>query len=366
MYWDYAATTPVKPEVVEAMMPYLKENWYNPSAAYEPAMQVRRDVEAARARIAQEINADPDEIYFTSSGSEANSWVLQSFGSRNIVITSTIEHHSIEQYKNQKYLTKVPVDDCGLLDLDLLHQSVQQPLGVGILASVQMANNEIGAIQNYETIASIVHINNGFFHTDAVQAFGKIPVDVKKMGIDMLSASGHKIGAPKGIGFLYVRRGIPFSPMILGSQELGMRGGTENVPYIIGMAKAVDLIDYTVQERLKEKYEYMVGKALKFATMNKAPAGHQLYNILSMTIDAEVDGNMLLGMLHDRGQFVSAGSACMAHNPEPSHVLKAIGLTDEEASRTLRISLSDNVTYEDIDKLLADIQDCIEFLKGWT
>ena len=361
MYWDTAATTPVKPEVLEAMMPYFTDKWYNPSAIYEPAREIRRDIDNARKVIAKSINANPDEIYFTSGGSESNSWVVNS--DYWFFITSPIEHHSIDSSVHRGGKTLIT-------DVNGIISYAKQPepeYASNSIVSVIMANNEIGTIQNIKELAKYAHEQNLLFHTDAVQAYGKIPIDVKELDVDALSVSGHKIGAPKGIGFLYIKNNVKdlFVPMIYGSQERDRRGGTENVPYIMGLAKAVELIDYSKQDYFKEIYEYAVEECQDFATVNGHPT-QRLYNILSLTIKEPIDGQQLIGLLHDQGEYVSAGSACNAYSPEPSHVLKAIGLSDEEASRTIRISFPDNVDKGDINRLFENIRQNVQILKMMT
>ena len=356
MYWDYAATTPVKPEVLAAMMPYFTDKWYNPSAIYEPAKEVRRDIDKARAIIAKSINAEPEEIYFTSGGSESNSWIINELNLAGFKLsTSFIEHSSIMESNCQKEFNIC--DLYGQINLNPDSNPTASPF-----VSIQFANNEIGTIQDIKQIAKRVHENYQVLHTDAVQAYGKIPIDVKDMGIDMLSASGHKIGAPKGIGFLYVDKNGALYPMIYGSQNFGMRGGTENVPYIMGLARAVELIDYSIQDKLKPIYEYAAQQAKSFARVNGHPL-KRLYNILSLTINEPIDGKALIGLLHEQGEYVSAGSACNAGSNKPSHVLKAIGLTDEEAQRTIRVSFDENVSKSDIDRLFTTIKQDIELLK---
>lgn len=355
MYWDSAATTPVKPEVLKAMMPYFVDKWYNPSAIYEPAKQVRRDIEKARKIIADSINADPEEIFFTSGASESNSWILNNF---NHIKTTNTEHHSIDVlYGNSE--DNLKVDSYGVIqDFNIQPNSAFE----AALVTVHLANNEIGTIQ---PIKELVEKNPRFyFHVDATQAYGKIPIDVEDLGIDFLSASGHKIGAPKGIGFLYARKTAQnyLEPMIYGSQEFGKRGGTENVPYIIALAEAVNAIDYLKQERFKQFYEYAVKQSADWATPNGHPT-NRLYNIISLTIKQPINGQALIALLHDQEEYVSAGSACTAYDNKPSHVLRAIGLSEEEATRTLRISFPDDVTKKDIDQLFKKIQQNIEILK---
>ena len=369
MYWDMAATTPVKPEVLIAMMPYFIDRWYNPSAIYEPAREIRRDIEQARSIVAESINAEPEEIFFTSGGSEANIWALNGFRK---YIVSNLEHHSIESYMQllstcqvdrNSSVRVVSNDRLGrivLINLIQLALTQENP----DIVSIQMANNEIGTIQDIKGLAEIVHESGALFHTDAVQAFGKILIDVKDLGVDMMSVSGHKIGAPKGIGFLYISNKINkgISPLITGSQEFGLRGGTENVPYIIGLAKAVELIDLTEQKCFKELYDYAVESAKDFATPNGHPE-KRLYNILSLTMKDQIDGRILIGLLHDQGHYVSAGSACNSHSNKPSSVLKAIGLSEDEATRTIRISFSEKTTKKDVDDLFTAIRQDLELVK---
>lgn len=361
MYWDYAATTRPKTDVVDAMMPYFKTQWLNPSSIYEPAREVKRDIENVRAKIAQFINAEPEEIYFTSGGSESNSWVFNGFSrirEWGQICTTQLEHHSIQdaiKVLNKCYYEFEPVDKYGRVHPIFLPNDD--------FISIQMANNEIGTIQNIKKLVQDARSENPnvLFHTDAVQAFGKIPIDVKDLDVDYLSASGHKIGTPKGIGFLYMRKRKELPPMIYGTQERGYRGGTENVPYIIGLGKALDLVNLYDYE-LKCKYEYAKKQFESIATFNGDPE-NRLWGIMSVTIKEDIDGDMLLHLLQERGQLVSAGSACNAYSPEPSPVLKAIGLTDEEAKKTIRISFNNLVKDDEIDWLVKDIKDCIDFLK---
>ena len=248
-YFDAAATTQVDTEVYNAMQPYFASKYYNPSSLYSKSKEIKKDIDNARHIIANSINAKDNEICFTSGGSESNCWAIQGFCKRHphtCVLTSELEHHSIIECCNDlssgNSVVYINVNTDGTIDLvdlknALKHFSKYYP----ILVSIQLANNEIGTIQDIKTITEIVHKYNAVLHCDATQAYCHIPIDVKELGIDMLTASGHKINTPKGIGFLYIRSGIDISPMIYGSQENGMRGGTENVPYIIGLAKAVEL-----------------------------------------------------------------------------------------------------------------------------
>lgn len=363
MYWDNAATTKPKQEVIDAMMPYFTEKWYNPSSVYEVAREVRRNVEHAREIVASSINAEPEEIYFTSGGSEANNWILEHYGYLPMR-RSTIEHSSIAEMTS--WVGEIPVDETGKIDVEEFKKQVANDWFSNV-TSIQLANNEIGTIQDVKTLVALAHENNVKIHTDAVQAYGKIPIDVKDLDVDFLSASGHKIGAPKGIGFAYVKSGLEenMTPFIAGTQERGFRGGTENVPYIIGLATAVELMQNgldTRQDYYKEFYNYLAEKVASFATLNGHPTD-RLYNIVSLTINEAIDGQQLLGLLHDQGHYVSAGSACNAYSNEPSHVLKAIGLSDEAATRTIRISFGDDVNKNDIDELVNVIRQNVEILK---
>lgn len=362
MYWDYAATTKPKSEVINAMKPYFQYKWFNPSSIYEPALEGRRDIEKVREQVAKFINAEPDEIYFTSGGSESNSWVFNGFYKQcewGQICTTVIEHHSIQEavkWLNKCYYEFEPIDGFGRVRPIFLPNDD--------FVSIQMANNEIGTIQDIKKLVQAAKAENPnvLFHTDAVQAFGKIPIDVKDLDVDYLSASGHKIGTPKGIGFLYMRKGKELPPIIYGSQERGFRGGTENVPYIIGFGKAIDLVNFNDNNKLKSLYEYAKQKLEPIASFNGDPQ-NRLWNVMSATIKEDINGDMLLGLLHGKHQYVSAGSACNAHSPEPSYVLKAIGLSDEEARRTIRISFYETMHNDEIDWLVKDIKDCIDFLK---
>lgn len=376
IYLDNAATTKPKQEVIDAMMPYFTDMWQNPSALYSGANKVKKDIESARQTIGDFINANGKEIYFTSGGSESNCWAIQGFvnrchrkGNPPAIITSVIEHKSVLDCVDNMNadVHYVPVDNEGFVDTNVL-ETLLRHVSRGdkeILVSIQFSNNEIGTVQNIQDIARLVHRYNAVFHTDAVQAFGKIPIDVRQLGVDMLSASGHKIGAPKGVGFLYVKDSIEVDPLIYGSQMDGMRGGTENVPYIIGMAKAVDIIKnfdvdkfayvHSVSARVIESL-HGIGCSFNGSFFNKLP------HIISATLPQNVTGEALIYMLDMSNIHISAGSACNSHSTEPSHVLKAIGLTDKEAARTIRISLSDDTTIDELETFLIEIQKQIKLL----
>lgn len=378
IYLDEAATSKPKQEVIEAILPYFKDKWYNPSSLYKPATDVKKDVDNARKVVANFINANPEEIFFTSGGSESNCWVIQGFinycvreGVKPIIITSNIEHKSI-----LKCIDDFRVDVCfigvnkqGVVDKDRLrtilkNNTVRDLKYKRILVSIQYANNEIGVVQNISEIAKIVHRYNAILHTDAVQAFARIPIDVKD-GIDLLSASGHKIGTPKGIGLLYKREGIKIKPLIYGSQMDGMRGGTENVPYIIGFAKAVELTNTDFKKRVHQNNirNYFIAKLKqRFKCKINGSEHHRLPNNINVTFPQNISGEALIYMLDMCGIYISAGSACNSYSSQPSHVLKAIGLSDEEIMRTIRITLPDNITLNDIDRVVYEMEKQIKLL----
>lgn len=380
VYLDSAATTRVKQEIVEAMMPYLTEQYYNPSSLYSPATKIKEDIERARKIVGNFIKANGDEIYFTSSGSESNCWAISGFchywnslNVRPVIITSTIEHKSIMECVKHMIadVYYVDVNEYGLIKLDVLSELLNSVSlwGLPLLCSFQLSNSEIGSVQDIKRISNIVWKHNGLLHVDAVQAFGQIPINVNEMGIDMLSVSGHKIGCPKGIGFLYIKKGTVISPMIYGSQMDAMRGGTENVPYIIGMAKAVELCENSSLENIKllelsDKQSYFMKRLIKdFGCKINGSITNRLINNISVTFPQNISGESLLYLLDMSNIFISTGSACNSKSITPSYVLKAIGLTDDEAMRTIRISLSDDITYEDIDYVIAEINKSLKLIE---
>lgn len=382
-YLDNAATTKPKKEVVEAMLPYLTDEWHNPSSLYSEATKVKGKIEEARKIVADFIGAESNEIYFTSGGSESNCWVIQGFvnecwskGFTPTIITSKIEHKSVldcvENMMADKYY--IGVNDKGLIDVEELNKILiefsalreSEIIDNELLVSIQFANNEIGTVQNIKEIAKLVHKYGGLFHTDAVQAFGHLPIDVTELGIDMLSASGHKIGAPKGVGFLYKKNNVNIKPLIYGSQMDGMRGGTENTPYIIGMAKAVELCDLKFRHFITMcvHRNYLINRLVKEfnCKLNGCIATPRLPNNVNVTFPQNITGESLLYMLDMSGIKVSTGSACNSKSIEPSKVLKAIGLNDSEAMRTVRFTLSNDINDSDIDKVIEEIDKSIKVL----
>lgn len=377
VYLDAAATTKVKKEVVESILPYLTEQYYNPSSLYGSAAKIKEDIEGARKIVGDFINAAGDEIYFTSSGSESNCWAISGFCHywnalkvRPVVITSTIEHKSVLECVKDMIadVYYVDVDKNGLIKLEILSELLNDVYlwGLPLLCSFQLASNEIGTIQDIKKISTIIRQHGGLLHVDGVQAFGQIPIDVDEMGIDMLSVSGHKISAPKGIGFLYIRKGAAISPMIYGSQMEGKRGGTENVPYIMGMAKAVELCDIS-ENKIREMYskrDYFIGcLEAKFGCKLNGHCSQRLPNNINVTFLQNITGESLLYCLDMSGIQVSVGSACNSKSIEPSYVLKAIGLTNEDAMRSIRITISGDVTYEQIDYVIDEIDKAIKLIE---
>lgn len=380
IYLDNAATTKPKAEVVISMLPYLIWKWQNPSSLYSPSTEIKKEVEKARETVGKFIGASSKEIYFTSCGSESNCWAIQGFvnwclrhDKRPVVITSTIEHKSIVECVGDLQTTAyfVNVDSSGFINMDELQTVLKECSKMKynkILVSIQYANNEIGTIQKAKEIADLTHKYGGVFHTDAVQAFGHIPIDVELEHIDMLSASGHKIGTPKGVGFLYKKTVIDINPIIYGTQMDGLRGGTENVPYIIGMAKAVELLGSTRDLIIRNSHidilrDYMIDRFQSgFGCKLNGAISSRLPNNINVTFPSGVTGESILYTLSLSNIFISTSSACNSHSVVPSHVLKEIGLTDEEAMRSIRISLPENISRENIDYFISELDKTIKII----
>lgn len=375
IYLDAASTSKPNPKVIEAMMPYFTDKWFNPSSLYSKANAVKQDIDNAKKIIADYINAEPDEIFFTSSGSESNCWAIQGFVKNHnqskilpTIITSNIEHKSIISCVEDMpvCLEYVSVDNDGFINMDELEDALTcaKKRYSDVLVSIQFANNEIGVIQHIKEIAELSHKYGAIFHTDSVQAFGQVPIDVDEFGIDMLTASGHKIGCPKGIGFLYKKNGIDIKPLIYGSQMNSVRGGTENVPYIIGMAKAVELLqeDTEYQIRLSVLRNNFISKLNTLGCKVNGSLDERLPNNINITFSQNITGESLIYMLDTGNVYISSGSACNSKSIEPSYVLKAIGLNDEEAMRTIRITLPNDITMNEIDCAASEIEKSIKLL----
>ena len=360
IYLDNAATTRVAPEVLQAMLPYFDEVYGNPSSIHTPGRSAKEAICRAYELVATAINASPEEIYFTSGGSESDNWAIKgiAFAYQNVgkhIITSSIEHHAILHTcewleQNGFHVTYLPVDKYGMVNPDDVERAIRRDT---ILISIMTANNEVGTIQKIEAIGKIAKEHGVLFHTDAVQAIGAIDVDVEKMGVDLLSLSGHKFHAPKGIGALYIRDGITIDPLIHGGmQQGGLRAGTESAANIAGIGKAIELatdsMGARVQHirRMRDMLRRCIQERIPDARFNGHP-DQRLPGNISITIPG-IDGEMLLLSLDRKGIAVSAGSACMSGWSEPSHVLKALRLSDDDARGTIRMSLGHDITQEDV------------------
>lgn len=382
MYLDNASTTPVKQEVIDAMLPWLQDKWHNPSSLYSDATYAKIAIDNARKTIADFIRAKPSEIYFTSGGSESNCWAIQGFVNSRlakhhvpVIITTKIEHKSImECVKNLPIAATyfLNVDSFGLVDIDELEDVIKEFIDNGtdphdILVSIQYANNEIGTIQEIWIISDVVHKYGCVFHTDAVQAFGQIDVDAQLDGFDMMSASAHKIGGCKGVGIIYIQDGIKINPLIYGSQMDGMRGGTENVAGIVGMAKAAELAkihDWDSSSKYAIR-DYFIEQLRKIGCkLNGQVWEHRLPNNINIMLPYDINGETLLYSLDVDDIQISTGSACNSRSIEPSQVLKAIGLTDDEASRCIRITIDDDFTKQNADYVVEAIEKSIKVLKS--
>lgn len=374
-YFDNNATTRVAPEVVEAMLPFLTEQWGNPSSAYGFGNRVAKHVEEARKKTGALLNADPREIIFTSCGTESNNTAIQSAlacnpGKKHILTTS-VEHSAIVKYctflqKQGCDVTFLPVESDGSLDLHLLEKSIRTDTAI---ASVMWANNETGVLFPIDEIAAICASKGVTFHTDAVQAAGKLPIDVKSVGVDMLSLSAHKLNAPKGIGLLYVKRRTKFQPYVIGGhQERGRRGGTENVANIVAFGRAAELAivrkddENTRVRRLRDRLEDTILATIPNTARNgaKEPRLPNTSNIAFAGVEAEA----VLMLLDQLGICASSGSACTTGSLDPSHVLTAMGLNPSWARGCVRFSLGIYNSDEDVDQLLNHLPGVIQKLRS--
>lgn len=379
IYLDNAATTQTKPEVVEAMLPWFTEQYGNPSSIYNFAGKPADALDDARRAIAGMLGADPGEIYFTGGGSEADNWAIkgtaQAYKNKgNHIITSAIEHHAVLhtcQYlqKNGFEVTYLDVDAHGFVDPDDFREAIRPDT---ILATIMMANNEIGTIEPIRKLGAIAKEMGILFHTDAVQAFGHVPINVKDDNVDMLSASAHKFHGPKGVGFLYLRKGVKTVPLIHGgAQEKNKRAGTENVPGIVGMAKAARMAADTMQARAEKEIglrDYLIKRVLdeiEHVRLNGPEDGGRLPNNVNFAFRF-IEGEALLLMLDHKGICGSSGSACTSGSLDPSHVLLAIGLPHEIAHGSLRLSLSDDNTMEEMDYVVDALKDVVERLRAMS
>jgi cysteine desulfurase len=374
VYVDNNATTKVAPEVLEVMLPYFSEYYGNPSSMHFFGGQVQKKVDEARGKVADFLGAEPSEIVFTSCGTESDNaaifGTLDSYPEKRHLITTRVEHPAVgnvSTYLGRKgyHVIELSVDREGRLDLDELRESLTDGT---TLVTIMYANNETGVIFPIEEIGEIVKARGIQFHTDAVQAAGKIPLNMKKSKIDMLSVSGHKLHAPKGIGVLYIRKGTKFSPfMIGGHQEKGRRGGTENVPYIIGLGKACELAKSHLEEentRVRALRDYLEQKILEKIpnTLVNGDRAHRLPNTLSVSFEY-VEGESILLLISDLGICASSGSACTSGSLEPSHVLRAMGVPFTAAHGSIRFSLSIYNTKEEMDYIIEHLPPIIQRLR---
>lgn len=375
IYLDHASTTPVRPEVVEAMAPYFTEHFGNPSSIYPLGQEASDAVAAARESLASLIGATPREIFFSSGGTESDNWALKGFARANAtkgrhIITSAIEHHAVlhtcEALEREGFeVTYLPVDEHGLVSVEDFKAAMRPDT---ILASIMFANNEIGTIEPIRELAAAAHEASVVFHTDAVQAFGHEPIDVNELGIDMLSASSHKIYGPKGVGLLYVRRGVKLQNLLDGGQqERGRRGSTENVPGIVGFARAAELAaEEIVPERdrqlaLRDHAIRRILEEIPSAKLNGSWES-RLANNVNFSFEF-IEGEGMLLQLAARGICVSSGSACTSGSLDPSHVLLAIGLPHEIAHGSLRLTLGRDTTLADIDFAVDSLKATLQNLR---
>lgn len=375
IYLDNAATTKTRPEVVEAMVPYFSELYGNPSSVYDFSTPCKKAIAASRETIANALGAKSNEIYFTAGGTEADNWAIKATADAyrskgNHIITSKIEHHAVlhtcEYLEAQGFeVTYLDVDENGVVKLEELKKAIRPTT---ILISIMFANNEIGTIEPVKEIGQIAHDNNILFHTDAVQAFAHVPINVDECHIDMLSASAHKLNGPKGIGFLYIRTGVKIRSFVHGgAQERKRRGGTENVPGIVGLGKAVEIAVATMEERTKKEKalrDYLMEKVMKEIPYTRIN-GHRtqrLSNNVNFAFQF-IEGESLLIMLDMAGICGSSGSACTSGSLDPSHVLLSIGLPHEIAHGSLRLTLNDENTFEEMDYVVENLKEIVTKLR---
>lgn len=378
IYVDNAATTKVAPEVLEAMLPYFSEVYGNPSSIYAEGREAKKAVENAREQVARAIGAEPREIYFTGSGSEADNWAIRSAAKSmkakgNHIITTAVEHHAVlhtcQALEKEGFeVTYLPVDEYGMVSPEAVRDAVKDTT---ILITIMFANNEIGTIMPIREIGRIAREAGVRFHTDAVQAIGMIPIDVADLGIDMLSLTGHKFHGPKGSGALYVRKGVKLASFITGgAQERGRRAGTENVPGIVGLGRAIELATADIPKKaaylteIRDAYIKKILDTVPYARLNGHPAQRLPGNAnISFSF---IEGEGLLLFLDMKGISASSGSACTSGSLDPSHVLLAIGLKHEEAHGSLRTSFDLDNTMEDVERIAEAVKETVERLRSMS
>ena len=373
IYLDNAATTPVAEAVLKEMLPYLTEKYGNPSSLHSFGLEAREATEKAREKIAEFINTEKEEIIFTSGGTESDNLTIKgialAYPGKKHIITSKIEHLAVletcKEMQRQGYkVDYISVNKEGLINLEELKNKINNET---LLVSIMHVNNEIGTIEPIEEIGKICREKRVFFHTDAVQSLGKLKIDVKKVNIDLLSASGHKINAPKGIGFLYIRKGINIKPLLNGgNHEKGIRSGTENVPAIVGLGKAIELAEKNMKktEKIKKLRDKLIKEILKIkgSSLNGS-IEKRIFNNANFSFTG-IEGESLVLLLDKEGIASSTGSACSSHSLKPSHVLKAIGLNDMEAHGSLRLTLGWQNNEKEINYAIKKIKGAVEKLRG--
>lgn len=378
IYFDNAATTPVRKEVLETILPYFSEHYGNASSVYSIARESKKAIDKAREQVANALGAEPAEIFFTAGGSESDNWALkgiaESMASKGKhIITSVIEHHAIlhtcEYLESKGFeVTYLPVDEYGKVRIEDLKAAIRPDT---ILISIMFANNEIGTIEPIAEIGKIARENGIYFHTDAVQAVGHVKIDVKEMNIDMLSLSGHKLGAPKGIGALYIRKGVKLKSFIHGgAQERGRRAGTENVPGIVGLGKAIEMAVNEMDEvtprliKMRDKLITELTSKISHTKLNGHPVDRLPGNVnLSFEF---IEGESMLLFLDMNGICASSGSACTSGSLDPSHVLLSIGLPHEKAHGSLRLTLGHMNTEEEVDYIIEKLPPIVQRLRDMS
>ncbi len=376
VYLDYSATTPVKEEVLSAMLPYFTEKFGNPSSLYSQGLEAKAALDQARAQVAKLIHADPKEIYFTGCGSEADNWAV--FGAAqalkdkgNHIITTRIEHHAMLHScafleKNGYEVTYLDVQPDGLVDPAELEKAITDKT---ILISVMMVNNEVGTVEPIKELAAIAKKHGILFHTDAVQALANVPIDVKDLGVDLMSMSAHKIYGPKGVGALYMRKGLRIANYLHGgAQEMGRRAGTENLASIIGFGKAAELAEANMEKHIshcKELRDYLIERVTSEIpdTFVNGTMEHRHPGNANITFKY-IEGESILLLLDYKGIAVSTGSACSSKSLEPSHVLTALGVPVEMIHGTVRFTVGDFTTKEDIDYVIESLKEIVAKLRA--
>lgn len=372
IYLDNAATTKVDKEVIKSMQPYFEEFYGNASSVHIKGQETKKAIEEARKVIANEINSKPEEIYFTSGGTESNNWALkglffENFPKKNHIIIGKTEHDCVLNTANWLEekgckVTKINVNKEGFIDINQLKKSITPKT---LVVSIMHANNEIGTIQNLEEIGKICKEKKVLFHTDAAQSFTKIPLDVKKMNLDLVTLNAHKIYGPKGVGALYIREGIKIQPLLHGGgHEKGLRSGTENVPGIIGFSKAVEIskeIDYKKMIKLRDKLINGILKTIPETKLN-GPPKKRLPNNANISFK-DCEGEALGAYLENKGVYVSTGSACMSNTNAQSHVLKAIGLSPKEQDSSIRFTLGKDTKEKDINYVLKVLPEIVKKMR---